>query len=513
MVLNMAWLAAAVLAHTATAKSPRQRSWKPAPPLHDPSTPSNPSSEPLSVVRVPLLYQDPLTMDDEHPQPKAMAASRAALSRKYSAILAQNDLAETSRSKLINALNAGYYASISVGTPPLQFYVNADTGSADLWITGSKCVACTTMNKALNAELSSTYSILDANAKPRNLTYGTGSVVGIPSKETISWSQTTISVTNQPFLLVTNQDAAMKQALVGFGDGVMGLAYQDGLDPSRRHDTLIYQLIAQKKISVPIFSMWLNQSSMPVISQRKKFDEYGGQILFGGVDPKLYTGSFTFFPVIPISLPNKSGGTTQVMFYWTVPMQGVSKVGGNIISPPKDSAMFMDSGTSLITMDSASVQALVISLGVPNAVLDEEIDMYVIPCAQARLLPDIVFHIGTNGTAFPLSSADYIVATGDKCVLAIQVLDPSAHNGRVFWIMGGPFMRRYYSLYDLQNGQVGLARASNGLVPGDGVALTKDALTSSTAAYPKYSSACCYAFGGVWWWRGVAVLLFLLVSM
>ncbi|KAJ3408546.1 hypothetical protein HDU80_005263, partial [Chytriomyces hyalinus] len=115
--------------------------------------------------------------------------------------------------------------------------------------------------------------------------------------------------------------------------------------------------------------------------------------------------------------------------------------------------------------------------------------MYVIPCAQARLLPDIVFHIGTNGTAFPLSSADYIVATGDKCVLAIQVLDPSAHNGRVFWIMGGPFMRRYYSLYDLQNGQVGLARASNGLVPGDGVALTKDALTSSAAAYPKYSSA------------------------
>ncbi|KAJ3220145.1 hypothetical protein HDU81_000175, partial [Chytriomyces hyalinus] len=208
MVLNMAWLATAVLAHTAAAKSPHQRSWQPvssAPSRHDSSTRSNPS-EPLSVVRVPLLYQDPLTIDDEHPQPKALAASRAALSRKYSAILAQNDLAETSRSKLVNALNAGYYASITVGTPPMQFYVNADTGSADLWITGSKCVACTTMNKPLNAELSASYSVLDANAKPRNLTYGTGSVVGIPSKETISWSQTTISVTNQPFLLVTNQD-------------------------------------------------------------------------------------------------------------------------------------------------------------------------------------------------------------------------------------------------------------------------------------------------------------------
>ncbi|TPX77532.1 hypothetical protein CcCBS67573_g01197 [Chytriomyces confervae] len=130
------------------------------------------------------------------------------------------------------------------------------------------------------------------------------------------------------------------------------------------------------------------------------------------------------------------------------------------------------------------------------------------PESPSTLLPDIVFHIGTNGTAFPLSSADYIVATGDKCVLAIQVLDPSAHNGRVFWIMGGPFMRRYYSLYDLQNGQVGLARASNGLVPGDGVALTKDALTSSAAAYPKYSSAFgifsaeevdpFYALSGLW---------------
>lgn len=47
-------------------------------------------------------------------------------------------------------------------------------------------------------------------------------------------------------------------------------------------------MVKQGLVEKPVFSFWLNRNLQ---------DEEGGEIVFGGVDPKHYIGKHTFVPV------------------------------------------------------------------------------------------------------------------------------------------------------------------------------------------------------------------------
>ena len=80
---------------------------------------------------------------------------------------------------LVNYMDAQYYGPIYIGTPPQEFNVIFDTGSANTWIPSKEChsFACL-LHRRYDSGKSSTFV---ANRTSFAIRYGTGAVEGFVS--------------------------------------------------------------------------------------------------------------------------------------------------------------------------------------------------------------------------------------------------------------------------------------------------------------------------------------------
>ncbi|KAJ3291716.1 hypothetical protein HDU79_002118, partial [Rhizoclosmatium sp. JEL0117] len=192
----------------------------------------------------------------------------------------------------------GFFATVSIGTPPQPFNLMVDTGSSYLWVASSNCTPDTCARPTspkFNAGKSSSFSYQSSASNLQTLKYGAGSVTGVPSKEKVTWSSS-ISTT-QPFLLVNSEDSVIKNQQRGYGDGFLGLAFQDGLDASKPHESGIYYLVSQKQIKNPVFSIWISPESK--VGETELTKGALGKLVLGGVDTSLYYGSLSFMNIVP----------------------------------------------------------------------------------------------------------------------------------------------------------------------------------------------------------------------
>ncbi|KDO45248.1 hypothetical protein CISIN_1g010486mg [Citrus sinensis] len=182
---------------------------------------------------------------------------------------------------LKNFMDAQYFGEIGIGSPPQNFSVIFDTGSSNLWVPSSKCyfsISCY-FHSRYKSRKSNTYTEI---GKSCEINYGSGSISGFFSQDNVEVGD--VVVKDQVFIEAT-REGSLTFLLARF-DGIIGLGFREIAvgDAVPVWDNMVEQGL----VSEEVFSFWLN---------RDPDAEEGGEIVFGGVDPKHFKGKHTYVPV------------------------------------------------------------------------------------------------------------------------------------------------------------------------------------------------------------------------
>jgi saccharopepsin len=320
---------------------------------------------------------------------------------------------------LNNFMNAQYYSEITLGTPPQTFKVVLDTGSSNLWVPSTKCssIACFLHTK-YDSSASKTYK---ANGTEFSIRYGSGSMEGFVSRDTLTIGDITIK--DQLFAEATKEPGLA----FAFGkfDGILGLAYDriavNGIPPP------FYEMVNQKLVNEPVFAFRIGSS-----------EEDAGEATFGGIDESAYTGKIKYAPV-------------RRKAYWEVELEKV-KFGDDELELENTGAA-IDTGTSLIALPTDVAELLNAQIGAKKSWNGQ----YQVECARVPSLPDLTFVF--DGESYPISGTDYILNVQGTCISAFTGMDINLPDGGSIWIVGDVFLRKYYTVYDLGRNAVGFAKS------------------------------------------------------
>lgn len=324
---------------------------------------------------------------------------------------------------LTDVEDAEYFGEVMLGTPPQKFTTIYDTGSSNLWVPSINCDNCKPGGDRYNSSSSSSYA---ANGKAFALAYGTGSCKGFLSVDATSIAGLTIQ--NFTFGEVTHEAADV------FGnapfDGILGLG-----PPAAAVDQVpmpMAQMVAQGLLEHNVFSFYLASNGSS-----------GSTLVLGGTDDALHSAPFVYAPVALAA---------KLLPYWLVSAKdilvgGVSTKACNWLTGCE---MVVDTGTSVIVGPPSDVGKLTTQIGNVSA-----------DCSNVHTLPTVSFTIG--GASFDLEAEYYVLKQATSppgtyvCGLGIE----GANIGLPIWILGDPFLRKYYTVWDADKQRVGFAPAKH----------------------------------------------------
>jgi hypothetical protein len=312
-----------------------------------------------------------------------------------------------------------YIGELQVGTPPQTLTFVFDTGSSWLWLPSTNCTAChnsTQFDPFASTTFNTTGIELD-------LQYGQGNASGVISSDTVSFSSPKLTATNQPFILV-DRDADLD----GFdADGILGLAF-DSL--SDGYPTFVQNLKAQGVIDKAIFGFYLNDDHFS-----DEDVELKSEITIGGYDAVKYANEETIHWMKVFNTG-----------YWSLPISHVKFEGTQLKGPA--TLAIIDTGTSLLIGPSYQVSQINNAINKKHKEFCATSDEGLTLCECDRI-KDI------EGLSFIIEGVEYYVAPKHLfleifgfCAMLVQPWDED------IWILGDVFLRRYYSIYDMDNLQI-----------------------------------------------------------
>lgn len=347
------------------------------------------------------------------------------------------------KSQMLHALQ--YYGEVSVGTPPQTFRVIFDTGSGHLLVPSAVCdsPACGVHRRFLENQSSTAIPIGWADEPQKRATDPTDrdtQVINFAMGDCVGqYVRDQVCLGNH--CAVADLVEMTEESDNPFGsaewDGVLGL----GQALSDAAEFNIFGVLAQNatpKMRRPVFSVYLG---------RRIEDE--AEITFGD-----YRESRMASPLNWVNVSEE--GYWQFQFADIVvdgkPTGLCKKYGKRLCQG------VLDTGSSLMMGPREDLDPLLVLLGFGNNSQQN--------CSENRTYPKLGFMIG--GQTLEMEPDDYmdrsLIPGDNKTGVCWAHVMPVGDTGRgPIFVLGMPFMRAFYTVYDVQNARIGIAKANHQL--------------------------------------------------
>ncbi|KIM39982.1 hypothetical protein M413DRAFT_19672 [Hebeloma cylindrosporum] len=327
----------------------------------------------------------------------------------------------------IEAQDVGYLATVQIGTPPRDFSILMDSGSADFWVGAENCQSdagggCGN-HKFLGAQSSSSFQ--DTGA-PFSVTYGTGQVSGNIIKDNIAIAG--LALDAQTFGVATSESVDFSSNTTPF-DGLMGLAQAT---------------ISQQRTPTPVDSLatagLIPDSIVSFKISRLADNLNDGEITFGGLDDT------KFDPKTLITVPN-----VNQQGFWEAALDAAT-VDGTDTGLTGRTAI-LDTGTTLLVVPAAD--AVTLHKQIQGAQSDGQ-GGFTIPCTTNASVA-LTFG-GQEFTIDPRDMAFQPVDPNNPQGDCISGITSGSVGGAKEWLVGDVFLKNAYFSTDTSKNTVSLAK-------------------------------------------------------
>lgn len=317
--------------------------------------------------------------------------------------------------------DAQYWGQVQIGTPGKTFQVLFDTGSSNLWVPSKDCTNCKSSAATYDPSASSTFK---NNGTAFKIQYGTGAMNGVVVHDVVEIGSLKADC---DFAVATNEPGiTFKESKF---DGILGLGWPsiavDGITP------VMQALHNQGQLDKFLFGFYLQKAA----------NKDTGKLTIGGYDATKATN----LQWVPLKMEN----------YWMVNMEALSFGGTSTTTVPN---AIIDSGTSLIVGPVDDVKKVAEIEGATPVVSGE----YSVSCSSTMKDMEVTLGSGDSAVKFTVAGNDLRIKICRfkiicECLLGIAGMD----IGQPLWILGDVMMRDYYTVFDIENEQIGFAALTN----------------------------------------------------
>jgi hypothetical protein len=354
-----------------------------------------------------------------------------------------------SNGKLV-AYKTAYFGEVNFGTPGQTFTAVFDTGSGHVLIPRSHCTseACTKHRRYWENQSSTAKSIkhdgtpLTGQEKERDqvvVSFGTGKVTGEFVEDKMCIGDSSGCFTMRVVLAMEMTEDPFSHFEF---DGVVGL----GLDSIRLNPKFSFfgEMIRENPQMAPQFSVFLS-----------RHEDGASTITFGGHDKEKASSSIEW---APIAMPEHG--------HWQVQIKQI-RIGNDVLEECEegDCRAVVDTGTSLLGVPRLATRNMHRLLARPVKADGQDPDS--IDC---RTVPghSIDFDLGDTVVSVPVEDysrpqpINMTTSNNGTSLICRSLLLPTDMGpplGPKLFILGEPFLRRYMTIYDLEQKRIGFTLA------------------------------------------------------